>query len=267
MIYNKKEPIALISGIKTGTWLSRKILSLLTDMDFFEPKIIPGERKYYNHKQLIFKDNHYFSWHLIPTEKVIKKLNANNAKSIFIVRNLYDLVLSIYYHFYNNIDNDIGRGNNKDTFLKQFTFEEGLSLIITGFDENNIRWNGMSEVIENCNQIFKATQQCNSQLLTYDELVRDKHTAINKIVSFLDIEIDDSKIEDIIKATSFNRMKNEAIKNNLGDSHFREGNIDSNREKLSEFHKIQLRQIIKETAPDIYENAENLGYSTIVLYE
>lgn len=267
MNYKKKEPIALISGIKTGTWLSRKMLSLITNMEFFEPDIIPGENKYFNSNQLKFKEEHFYSWHIIPTEEVVSKLNNLNAKSIFIIRNLYDLIISIYYHFYNNVDEDIGRGNNKAAFMKSFTFEEGLSLIITGFDENGLRWNGMQEIVINCNEILKATNKCDSLLLAYDELVVDRSTSIKKIMTFLDIQVEEKKIESIVELTNFNKMKDEAKENNLGLSHFREGTPCSNRKKLSEYHKIQLRQIIKQSAPDIYENAKRLGHSNIVLYK
>ena len=262
----KKQPLVLISGFKAGTWLMRKILSDITDMSFFEPEIIPGKRKYYNPEQLQFVDNHFYSWHLVPTDEIVEKLNKNNAKIIFVVRNIYDLVASIYYHFYNNIDADIGRGNNKDIFLKQFTFEEGLSLIITGFDEDGLRWNGMAEVLEHYNEIFKASAKCDSLIIDYDELVNNKSEVIGNISAFLDIPISNEKKESLNNTSSFNAMKKEAEMNNIGSSHFREGKASFNREKLSEFHKIQLRQMIKLSVPDIYENAKNINFESVLQF-
>lgn len=264
MSYKHKEPIVLISGFKAGTWLMRKILSLMTGMNVFEPEIIPGEKKYYNPEQLQFVDNNFYSWHIVPTDEVIKKLNENNAKSIFVVRNIYDLVVSIYYHFYNNIDSDIGRGNNKDDFLKQFTFEEGLSLIITGFDEDGLRWSGMAEILEHYNAIFKAVKQCNSLIIDYDDLVNSKSNVISKIAEFLKMPISLAEVDNINTLTSFNSMKKEAEKNKVGASHFREGNAGYNRTILSKYHKIQLRQITKLITPDIYKIAKEVDCEKIL---
>lgn len=243
-----KEPIVLISGFKAGTWLMREILTSLTDMSFFEPDIIAGERKYYNPEQLQFVKNHFYSWHLVPTGEVVDKLNKNSAKTIFVVRNIYDLVVSIYYHFFNNIDADIGRGNNKDSFLKQFSFEE-----------DGLRWNGMSEVIDHYNEIFKASSLCDSLIIDYDKLVKNKEEVVKDIAKFLGLDISTQKLDSIINSTKFETMKANAQKNKVGDSHFREGKAGKNRERLSGFHKIQLRQMIKITAPDIYENARNVN--------
>ncbi|MCF6330057.1 MAG: sulfotransferase domain-containing protein [Sulfurimonas sp.] len=264
MSYNNNEPIVLISGFKAGTWLMRKVLFSITGMEFFEPEIIAGEKKYYNPAQLQFVDNHFYSWHLVPTDEVVDKLNINNAKTIFVVRNIYDLVISIYYHFYNNIDADIGRANNKDKFLKQFSFQEGLSLIITGFDEDGLRWSGMAEVLEHYNEIFKATKKCDSLVVNYDDLVSNKKVIINNIVDFLNISITSQEIEDISNLTDFTSMKKEAQKNNVGSSHFREGKAGLNREKLSQFHKVQLKQMIKLITPDIYDNAKKIKKGSIV---
>ncbi len=264
MSYNKKEPIVLISGFKAGTWLMRKVLSNITGMNFFEPDIIAGEKKYYNPAQLQFVDNHFYSWHLVPADEVIDKLNTHNAKTIFVVRNIYDLVVSVYYHFYNNIDADIGRANNKDKFLKQFSFEEGLSLIITGFDEDGVRWSGMTEIVQHYNEIFKATKRCDSLVIDYDDLVKNKNSVIKNIVDFLDISITSQEIEKTSSLTDFTSMKKEAQKNKVGVSHFREGKAGLNREKLSQFHKVQLRQMIKISALEIYTNAKKIKMENIV---
>lgn len=263
MTYNKKQPLVLISGFKAGTWLMRKVLYLLTDMQFFEPKILPGNRKYYDSKQLQFIENHFFSWHLVPTDEVIQKLNNNQAKTIFVVRNIYDLVLSIYYHFYNNIDADIGRGNNKDKFLKQFTFEEGISLIITGFDENGLRWNGMAEIIDHFNKIFLASLKCDNLLIDFDNLVDDNRHTLDKIANFLDLDISSEKLDSISNKTSFQSMKDEAIKKGVGELHFRKGKTGANKKTLSYYHKVQLKQIVKMVAPDFYLNADKVNCSNI----
>lgn len=111
------------------------------------------------------------------------------------------------------------------------------------------------------------TDYFDSLLLRYDELVENRVNTINKIMSFLDIKLEEKEKNNIAELTNFDQMKDEAKKNNLGLSHFREGSSNSNRKKLSEYHKIQLRQVIKQAAPDIYENAKELGCANIVYYE
>lgn len=259
-----KTPLALITGFKAGTALTGTILKLITDLDEYEPDIIPGERKYYNPEQLQFKDNHFYVWHIIPITEVVEKLNRLNVKTIFVVRNIYDIVVSIYYHFYNDIDSEVGRGNGKDTFLKQFSFEEGISLIITGFDENGLRWNGMSEVIIHYNEIFKASTNCDNILLNYDEIVENKYNVVKRLYDYIQIDTTEETIQNIVDLTSFNKMKNDAIDNNGAVSHYRIGKAKHNRTSLSEYHKIQLRQMIKVTANDMYTNAKTVNMQAIL---
>jgi len=139
-----------------------------------------------------------------------------------------------------------------------------LSLIITGFDENGLRWNGMAEVIKHYNEIFKAYTRCDSLIIEYDELVNHKQNTLIKLSNYLTIDITQNEISLTEKQTSFNSMKEQAKKNNKGSSHFREGKTGLNREKLSKYHKIQLRQIIKLFAPDMYVNADKVNCKRIL---
>ncbi|WP_434637273.1 sulfotransferase domain-containing protein [Sulfurimonas sp. NW7] len=263
MHYNEN-PVVLISGFKAGTWLMRKILTSLTNMEYFEPEIIPGEKKYYNAKQLQFVDNHFYSWHLVPTPEVVKILNEKNAKTIFVMRNIYDVVVSIYYHFYNDIDADIGRGNAKDSFLKQFSFEEGISLIITGFDEGDgLRWNGMAEIIEHFNRMSLASLECESLIFDFENIVKNKKSVLAEISNFLDIEASSEKVNNIQNTTAFGSMKKEALSQGIGVSHFREGKANSNRKKLSYFHKVQIRNVVQKTAPDFYKNLQKVSLECV----
>ncbi len=257
-------PIVLISGFKAGTWLMREIVTGVTGLPFYEPPIIPGKRKYFDPGQLHFVPGHFYSWHLVPVEEVCDALNKNQAHTIFVVRNIYDVVVSIYFHFLNNIDEDIDRGANKHSFLRKFSFGQGLSLMITGFDEQNVRWNGMVEVLEHYNEIFKTASLCKSIIINYDNLVKNKTSTIQEITHFLEIPLLNSDIETLAKKTSFSTMKTTAQKKQIGKSHFREGKPATNRNKLSEYHFIQLRQIINLYIPDLYFNAEKVDMQDII---
>jgi len=254
-----KTPIVLITGFKSGTWFMRRVLTEMTGMGFYEPKILPGEKKYYNLEQLNFKENYFYSWHIIPTKDIVEKLNRYNAKTIFVLRNIFDVVVSIYYHFYNDIDADIGRGNSKDKFLKNFNFKDGISLIITGFDEGNgLRWNGLNEIIIHYNEMLKASLLCESIIFDFDNLVQNKINSYEKIDSLLELKLSHSVIENIAEITSFKSMKEQAQINKVGLSHFREGKPKNNRKSLNELHKIMIKQQIKLFAPDMYENAKKV---------
>lgn len=261
---NIDSPIVLISGFKSGTWLMREILTGITGLPFYEPPIIPGKHKYFNPDQLHFVPGHYYSWHLVPTNQVRRALNDNQAQTIFVVRNIYDVVISIYYHFINNIDADINRGANKHSFLKNFNFQEGISLIITGFDEQGARWNGMAEILTHYNEIFKANRQCRSIIIDYDTLVQKKSAMIDKLSIFLDFKLTESAIVHLVKQTSFHTMKNSARQKHHGISHFRAGKPMANRHQLAPYHIVQLRQIIKLITPELYQNAEQVNMQSIV---
>lgn len=262
---NLDRPIALLTGFKAGTWMMRKTLKLLTGLEFYEAEIIPGEKKYYDHTRLHFIKDRFYSWHLIPTKEVVDILNQNNAKTIFVVRNIYDIVVSVYYYFYHNIDADIGRGNNKDTFLKQFSFSEGISLIITGFDENGLRWNGMSEIIDHYNKMFLSSKKCDALLISYEDLVENNLDVLKRIDVFLELNTPTKRLEEITELTTFKSMKDEAKQKGVGEAHFRSGKAGKNKEELSLYHKIQLRQIVKLTAPDFYQNADEMKCQSVYL--
>jgi len=257
-------PIVFISGFKSGTWLMRKIITHITGLSYHEPAFTPGSQKYHNMDNLQFKEGHYYSWHLVPDKEICDHLREHEAKTIFLLRNIYDVVVSIYYHFYNNIDEDIGRGANKHTFLKRFSFEDGISLIITGFNEPGVRWNGMIEVLEQYNAIFMAASRCNCLLVDFDQLVQNKEKSIGTISQFLETKFSMHDRKILAEQSSFSNMKKEAEKAAIGNSHFRTGKALHNRHKLAPHHRIQLRQMIRISTPDIYQHARDNNMEQII---
>ncbi len=264
MNYKIDRPIVLISGFKAGTWLTRKILTGITGLPFYEPPVIPGKDKYFDPGQLNFMPGHYYSWHLVPVEQVRRALNHNQARTIFIVRNIYDVVVSIYFHFIKNVDADINRGANKHTFLENFTFKEGISLIITGFDEPGARWNGMAEILTHYCEIFKAGIECQSIIIDYDKMVQEKASTIKQISNFIDFNLSESALTDLVHQTDFDIMKKSARQNNSGVSHFRAGKPMVNRNELSPYHVIQLRQMINLITPKLCHYAAEANMQSIV---
>ena len=128
-------PIVMSSVFKSGTWLLRYILESLTGFSYIEPLTENGPMDPSDPDLIAIKPNHFYSWHFIPSTDIQNKLIKINAKPIFLVRNIYSLAVSMYYHFANNIDHELGKGANKHLYFSKIDKNTGLHQIISGCNE------------------------------------------------------------------------------------------------------------------------------------
>jgi len=259
-----KQPIVISSIFKSGTWLLRSILERLTGLQPVEPVIGPGDMKH-DDPQLVFaQEGCFYSWHFVPVPAIQEKLIDMDARVIFLVRNVYDLALSMYHHFAGNIDHEIGRGAQKHAYFASLSQDEGMRQIIVGHDGPGFRWKGLEPFLAQMELMFAFAKVYPAMVISYETLLRDKEKAVNRLAAYLELNPGQELIKKIVEETRFDRMKKAAEKKG-GGSHFRRGVLHAHAEEMSEENKILVRWIMQAHAPSLTLLAEDFDLSADLL--
>lgn len=256
------QKIVLCSVLKSGTWLLRKIIRDLTGKEFFEPNLFKSMNPEDPSLITVSRDR-FYSWHFTPTNEICEKLKEEDARTIFLVRNIYDVVVSIYFHFLNNIDEEIGRGANKSEYFSNISFQEGLSQIIHGSENEHFSWSGISFQLNQIQRIFKHSLEDRGLIVSYEHIVSDKISTIRKIKDFVGSDKSEFDLQRIATSSEFNAMKEEAKKLGI-KSHFREGSIGSGRKYLSDQNRTSIRAILETEFPHLRSIAEEMGFEHVL---
>ena len=243
-------PIIVGSVFKSGTWLLRKVLTEITGLEMIEPEIKPGHMDPEDPDNVFHIPGHFYSWHFTPTTKVCKKIIEMNALPIFLMRNVYDLTVSMYYHFANDIDFEIGRGANKHEYFSRISKSEGIKQIIIGNNNDEFKWKGLSTHLYQMERMLAFSGKYPCLIITYERLLENKANEIKRISRFLDIALNTTQIKKIAKMSGFPEMKAAAEKENKG-SHFRNGKIRSHIKELKSSHIEMIQKVMHEHAPSL----------------
>ena len=259
----KDSPIVFLSVFKSGTVLMRQIIEDITSLTWIEPEIIPGKVNYQDPDQLFHKDGYFYSWHLFPNKIVRNRLKYMDAKPIIIMRNICDLIVSMYYHFANNTDADIGRGRNVDHYFRQMSQEEGLISIIKGMYRPDFKWTGIGPHLQQMRQMLVLTKEIPSFLTTYERMTINKEAEIQRLADYLKISITPERRYKIAIESDFKRMKNKAIAANRG-SHFRRGKTGDYKNILTERHISLIMEELENYTPTLNELVEEAGVAEVI---
>lgn len=259
----KVHPIVLISPIKSGTHFARDILARITGLNCYEPPIRERRLSYRDPEVLDFPLSSFFSWHLIPEPPVVQCLRAMDAKVICLYRNLYDLLVSIYYHFSLNIDHETGGAAEKDKFINKLLRNEAFWLILTGFNEE-VSWIGLTETFHQMRLMLSLSGQVQVLHTSYERLVDQCPNEIRTLARFIGKNLSDDQIGEIAQAVVFDKMKQQAETQGMGTSHFRVGKVGHNRRELSQAQRIALRGLIRATEPSLPGLLHDLGLSEVL---
>lgn len=259
---NSTYPIALISIFKSGTEMTKKILEDLTGLPHFEPPIIPGHVNYQDAEQFYHPPGHFYAWHIFPTVEVQKKIVDTNTKIIFLLRNIYDLTVSMYYHFLNNVDADVGRGRNVDSYFRDMNKSEGLRCIINGMTKTDFIWRGIGPHLYQMTLMLEFSEKYPCYVTTYERITSNKSDEIRSMANYMGIPITKALEGQIIHNSDFDTMKTSAIERKEG-SHFRKGKPGSHAEELESWHIQHIQSIMNVHAPRLPLLVERAGISEV----
>lgn len=241
--------LVFLSVFKSGTHLMRRMLERLTGLAAFEPPIVPGRVDYRDPGQLMFVPGHFYSWHLVPVPEVCARLRQHRARCVFLLRNVGDLTVSMYHHFADNIDADIGRGRNVDHHFRALSAEDGIHAIITGMQRDDFHWRGLGPHLHQMDRMleFARTERC--FVTTFERLTQhDRAGEVQRLAAFLEQSHDAGRIEGLLAETSFRAMRDDARARGVG-SHYRAGKTGQHRERLTATHRDAVRAQLHACAP------------------
>ncbi|MBF0144307.1 MAG: sulfotransferase domain-containing protein [Magnetococcales bacterium] len=259
----QEAPILFLSVFKSGTWLVRRILEVMTGLACHEPVILPGRSDPGDPGMLTPRPGSFYSWHLHPTPPVREKIRGMNGAPVLLMRNVYDLVVSMYHHFRDNIDGDIGRGRNVSHYFTDCDREEGMRRIIEGFTRPDFRWRGLSGHLMQMELMLTLADEHPSLVTTYERMAGDKAGEIRRLAAFLGIGLTPTREEEILRRSGFDHMRQEAVRQN-GGSHFRVGRPQTHLDELSERNREQVRTMVARQVPRLPELARQFDLPEIL---
>ena len=244
--------IWLASYPKSGNTLLRSIISSyifsnngeLKFEDLYKISQFPNVNHFKNLNIDIFNDNVLFK-NLLSAQKIINSNNkiyffkthsmfyelgetvftdyVNSLATIYIVRDPRSVVTSFAHHYAISIEEAVDIMINKKKMIIKTS--DNLSVHMGSWDYNYNSW--------------KQFKRKKFLLIKYEDLVFKKRETIKIIFNFLtklglkEFEIDDHKLDNVIKSTDFKKMKNLEKKEN-----FREAILDKNTGKLKDFFNL-----------------------------
>ena len=129
--------------------------------------------------------------------------NKNTLATIYIVRDPRNLVSSISNHYSKSLEE-----------AKEFMFTPKY---LFGFKKDgNLKKDGVKTILGTWSEHYKfwKTNNENYLLIKYEDLINNRDIALNKILRFINelngtkLEINQKKFNNVVKTTSFERMKN-----------------------------------------------------------
>ncbi|XP_074645909.1 sulfotransferase 1C4-like [Tubulanus polymorphus] len=133
----------------------------------------------------------HFLFEMFPIQALEK-----NAKTIYVMRNPKDTLVS-YYHYYKSCKS---RGNFQGSWDDFFQLFLNKNLIYGDFYDHILSW-------------WNQRHRDNILFLKYEDMVTDPKSNILKICAFLGKTLSDDKIDNIIEQTSFESMRDNPMTN------------------------------------------------------
>lgn len=251
---------------KSGTWLLREILESVTELKAHEPEIVPGMPEYENEMMIDFPPGTFFSWHSIITSRTSSFLKSSQTKNIFLVRNIYDVLLSMFRHLSQDVDSTIGRSVGGRGYFDGKTTEQCMTLMISGFTSPTLTWMGAGMLITQIDSMLAFAESEHALLLEYEKLVHDKRKAIRNILKMLELDVSSKRIRNIIENTDRNRMRSRLEKKGH-DAHITLPEHALGREAFSPYHKEMIDQIVLAHAPLLPDRLNAVGMDYILHLE
>lgn len=259
---DSENPIFLATVFKSGTKLIEFLLTQLTGMQPYEPQFSETPN-YGSAEPILFPHGCFYAWHNVPTLEVKQKIIQSQARPIFLVRNIYDLVVSQYYHFAADVDAEIGRSTKTKTYFESMTRSEGLSLIICGATSEKFDWTGYGFYLHQIQEMLRFSMEYPCLIINYERLVLNKQDTLMSIAQFLDVKPGDEQIAALLQESSLESMRKSRAKVAGTGAHFRKGTPGDHVNVLSPFHYDMISHVQRTYAPDLADLCRKLGYEDV----
>jgi hypothetical protein len=255
--------IFVASVMKSGTVLLREMIEQMTGLRAIEPEIAAGEPDYANEMLIDFPPGTFFSWHSTLTGRSLALLRGAQAKCVFLVRNIYDLILAIYTHLSRDVDAAEGRSIGGSDYFNDKTVEQALSLIICGFTSPRLTWKGLGPLIEQMESFLELAESGHALLISYEEIVSDKRYAIDRLMRAFEISLPAERVGAVLAATEPETMRVSKKEAGLAD-HMTRPEHKLSRDVFKPYQREMIDLAIFTTAPRLRERLAALDYEWIL---
>lgn len=261
-----RRPIFVCSVPKSGTWLLREILEMATGLKTHEPSINIGTPNYENEMLIEFPSGTFFSWHSTLTSRSVALLRGCQAKNVFLIRNIYDVLLSMFAHLSRDVDAAIGRSVIGSSYFEGKTTEQCLTLMISGFTSPQMTWAGAGPVLRQIDSMLELVESGEALLLDYEQLTCNKYETLHRILQALEYKLPAKRIREIIALTEKDAMRERLSKSDQ-DQHITPPEHSLHRNVFLPYHKEMIDMAVMINAPRLPERLRALGLDPILHLE
>ena len=254
--------IFVATVFKSGTKLLEHIIMKLTGLAVNTPTMDAGF-DYESIEPITFESGTFFIWHNAASEAVKARIRTENARPIFLIRNIYDLLVSQYFHFANDVDAEIGHSTNTAEYFAEMERDEGISLLLCGATSKYFTWCGFGFHLRQIQEFLKFSQEYPCHVIIYDRLIRKKSHEIERLASFLGTEISPKTLKDILKSSSLGAMRNARAAIAGSGKHFRKGVPGDHVHVLKPQHYHMINQIKLTHAPELDALCDKFGFGDV----
>jgi hypothetical protein len=257
------EKIFVTTVFKSGTKLLENIIAKITGLQPCFP-IHSSQPDYSDSHLLRLEKDSFFIWHAQANETINRITQSRFTKRVFLVRNIYDLLVSQYHHFALDVDSEIGASTLSKEYFSKLSLESGLSLVICGASSSFFHWEGFGSQLSHTENCIHASQQPKSILMIYDRLVLNKREEVVRLANFLGYNIDNKTLEEILESSSLENLRLERERNFGRALHFRKGVPGAWKEVLQSYQVDMISSLKLRYAPSLDGLCKNLNIGDVV---
>ena len=257
-----ERPVFVATVFKSGTKLLEHIVAKLTGLGINAPTMSAGS-DYESADPITFENGKFFIWHNVPSDRVKARLIVANAQPILLIRNIYDLAVSQYFHFAHDVDAEIGYATHTAGYFAEMSQDEGISLLLSGATSERFNWHGFGYYLRQIQEILQFSKEYPCHVVIYDRLVKDKRREIERLATFLAIEPSDELFGELIDSSSLNSMREARVSLVGTGKHFRKGSPGDHINVLKPWHYHMINQIKLAFAPRLDALCEELGFGDV----
>ena len=257
-----ERPIFVATVFKSGTKLLEHILVKLTGLGINAPTMSAGS-DYESAAPITFECGKFFVWHNVPSDRVRARLIMANAQPIFLIRNIYDLAVSQYFHFVHDVDAEIGYATHTADYFAEMSQDEGISLMLSGATSERFNWHGFGYYLRQIQEILQFSKEFSCHVVVYDRLVNYKRFESEQLAAFLNIQPGDDLLDELIGSSSLSSMRDARISLVGSGNHFRKGTPGDHINILKPWHYDVVSQLKINFAPSLDVLCEELGFGDV----
>lgn len=261
--HREAEPIFVATVFKSGTKLLEHILEKITGLSAHHVGMEAGS-DYASAEPIIFEDGEFFIWHNVPSEAVKARIRAEHAKPIFLIRNIFDLAVSQYFHFAEDVDAAIGHSTRTADYFAEMGRDEGISLVLCGATSERFHWHGYGYYLHQIQEILQFAKEYPCHVVVYDRLVLNKRHEIERLADFLEIEVSPTALDELLGSSTLGAMREARTASVGSGKHFRKGAPGDHVNVLAPHHYHMINHLIMLHAPLLWSLCEKHGFGDVV---